>query len=118
MRYSEFKRLAQHNSWLVEEDTYTRLTIKDLHKCSISISKTDRSILWIDTSEYCQEGVTKVLKAAIKLAETPLLDREDTKYYEVKLPNLKTSDGSEQYLSFYDGDYFASRKEKPNKRKC
>lgn len=55
-----------------------------------------------------------LFKLINEYAATPIKEREDEKRYRIPLPNLKTSDGYQQYLSRKskrNGHWFASRRQ-------
>ena len=61
-----------------------------------------------DIKEDAREGLSITI---LKLAKTPIEDREDEKKFIIPLPGLITTDGKQQYLT-KNVSYFASRRDK------
>ena len=68
-------------------------------------------MLFFLKNERCNPGDLIVIKAAIKLAETPPEERQEEKKYIIPLPYLVTTDGERQYLT-HNGSFFACRRNK------
>lgn len=77
--------------------------------------------IYINTHRYTlfEEITDELLIALTEYILTPFEKRGtvESKYYEVPLFNLVTSDGEQQYLTEKNGKYFASRKDENLKQK-
>lgn len=58
-----------------------------------------------------EELRTELFDIFIKYAKTPIGEREEEKRFIVPLPGLITTDGEQQYLTYKDGHFFASRRD-------
>lgn len=104
MRYSEFKEYLTLNQIPFREDE-EKLKVT----YHVEISKIEEHSIRFVTKVINFPYEYDLLKRIIELAETPLDEREDEKSFIFPLPGLITTDGKQQYLSYKDGYYFASR---------
>ena len=83
MKYSEFKEWLLENDWdFFNQDDHISVTNV------LSVSKQDDNYILTFKDYFSNERSLALLKKSIELAETPIEDREDEKYYTVKLPFL------------------------------
>ncbi|BAP85505.1 hypothetical protein LOOC260_109660 [Paucilactobacillus hokkaidonensis JCM 18461] len=109
MKTSEFKRELKKIGDYEFDDNYV-LTASG--SWILFISSKSRNA--IDTANALYGISDELFKLAVKYAATPIKEREDEKRYRIPLPNLKTSDGYQQYLSRKskrNGHWFASRRQ-------
>ena len=66
---------------------------------------------WEFFRDIKEDARVELLSIVAELAKTPIKDREDEKSFIIPLPGLITTDGRQQYLSYKDGFYFASRRD-------
>lgn len=84
MRIDELKRIAKENGYV-----YSR-PLKDFkfenkdndHRISINSEFKDR--LWVSNTNWCDDEVFNMIKAAVEFAETPIEDREEEKKFYAK----------------------------------
>ena len=90
MKYSEFKIIAKENGWEIDMDEMiNKWVYANKNGFEIAISKSTQNYLDL----YARQGgifelhrEKEFIEACYELAETPIEDREDEKYYTVELP--------------------------------
>lgn len=113
MTYKEIEKIAKKYGWTTTSAaTLYRIEkeYEDSTKNYIVIGKFNRNVIFIK-NERCNPGDLIVIKAAFKLAETPLDERQEEKRYIIPLPHLIANDGAQQYLT-HRGTFFACRRDK------
>ena len=121
MRYKEFKEEIE--DWGRKHRYATEVTIEDSHTfVKVGVHEASYIVAHISTRYTFVLGTNwhyvmkieehargELLDILVELAKTPPEDRKDEKRFIIPLPGLATSDGKQQYLSYKDGFYFASR---------
>lgn len=84
MKIDELKRIAEENDYVLTKsfDNY-KLKRKNRGNC-IDISNVNANRVWISNISLCDDEDFKMIKAAVKFAETPLDEREEEKEYYLK----------------------------------
>lgn len=123
MKYKEFEEKIK--SWGEEHDYVTRVGI-EYFQTSIQVEYngdfyfitgiSNRHPFVIDTDWVHFNDIEKYAKAElfhilVDFAKTLPEDREDEKRFIIPLPNLVTTDGRQQYLTYKDCNFFASRRD-------
>ena len=128
MRYKKFEEKVK--AWGEKYGYETEVEIELRYVCVKTNSGTDfqtiaeigmDSKLILDTDWRLFENIEKGARAElfsiiVKLAKTPIEEREDEKRFIIPLPHLVTTDGRRQYLTYKDGNFFASRRDKTLKQ--
>ena len=93
MKYSELKTIAKKHGWEID-NSYNYWLYANKLLTKIQIDKTGTKVLNITTDgAYCSLFEEKeFIEACYELAETPIEDREDEKYYTIELPFLNATD--------------------------
>lgn len=123
MRYKEFKEKIE--DWGRKYNYETEVEIK----CNYVYVKTKFAMLfkrvarirtdltwaldtdWSSFTDIKEDARVELLSIILKLAKTPIEERKDEKRFIIPLPVLITTDGRKQYLSYNDGNFFASRRD-------
>ena len=122
MKYKEFKEKIE--VWGRTYGYITRVIIGDFETTvevesnGVSYSNADISnvrsfvldIDWIFFGGIEEHAREELFNIILQLVKTPIEDRRDEKSFIIPLPGLVTTDGRQQYLSYKDGYYFASRR--------
>lgn len=122
MKFKEFKNAVEdlgrkyHCETVIEADTdyieirfvgeYYPDTICEIHKSKRFVLDLNWN-LFIYLSENARNDLFEIVT---EFAKTPPADREDEKSFIIPLPGLITSDGEQQYLTYKDDNFFASRR--------
>lgn len=106
MKYKEIEKIAIENGWTTKSDAtlyYIEREYEDSTNCII-VGKFNRNVIFFNNN-MCTPGDFIVIKAAIKLAETPFDERQEEKRYIIPLPHLTTSNGEQLFLT-HQGNFF------------
>lgn len=94
MTYEQFKDIAKFNGWEIQADDFMDLRLTHEGGNLIVVRKIEENNFYID-NRTSFKNITDVIKAAIRLAETPLDERvAPEKYY---LKSILTG----EYLNYY-----------------
>lgn len=111
MTYKEIEKIAKKYGWTTTSAATLYRIEKEYGDSTtnyIVIGKFNMNVIFLK-NERCNPGDLIVIKAAFKLAETPLAEREEEKRYIVPLPYLKTSNGEQLFLT-HQGHFFPCRR--------
>lgn len=122
MKYKEFEKKTE--DWGIKYNYATEVEIGDFktyikvrtNKISYSIasiSNKHQLVLdtdWVTFLKIKTHARAELLDILVDLAKTPPEDREDEKRFIIPLPELITTDGKLQYLTYKDCFFFASRR--------
>ena len=115
MKYSELNEIAERYGWeKIRDDRYWLLFTKNNINIEICKYQIDIDItLWVNSSEgeIDLNDELDFINACIELGKTPLADRKGEKRFIIPLPNLVTTDGERQYLTYKNCNFFASRRD-------
>ena len=96
MKYSEFETIAKKHGWEINNDgVIDKWVYVSKGGFEILISKFEQNYFDLYTRSISVINLNKeksFIKACYELAETPIEDREDEKYYTVELPFLNVED--------------------------
>lgn len=123
MTYKEFKE--QIENWGRKYNYETEVEIKCIHvyvKTKFGMLfkrmariRTDSTWAldtdWSSFTDIEEDARVELLSVILKLAKTPIEERKDEKRFIIPLPRLVTTDGEQQYLTYKDGFFFASRRD-------
>ena len=82
-------------------------TVCEIHKSKGSIIDLD----WPTYKSLPEDARNDLFKIVTEFAATKPEDREDKKRFIIPLPGLVTTDGKQQYLTYKDCRFFASRRD-------
>ena len=112
MKYSEFEKIAKENGWELDMDeVIDKWVHADKNAFEIAISKSVQNYfdLWTRQGGVIDFRREKsFIKACYELAETPIEDREDEKYYTVELPFLNYEDKKIILNGFNDEPFWSA----------
>ena len=96
MKYSEFGTIAKKHGWEIDmgEASNGRAYVRK-NGFEIVISQFEQNYFDLRAKKECVIGLIEekeFIEACYELAETPLEDREDEKYYTIELPFLNAAD--------------------------
>ena len=123
MRYKEFKKAIEewgekyHYKPVIEVDfNYVNIGLEGdvLYDIICEIHKTQRCVIdlnWTPFRNLSENAKGHLFNIVTEFAATKPEDREDEKRFIIPLPNLVTTDGRQQYLSYEYGNFFASRRD-------
>lgn len=96
MKYSEFETIAKENGWEIGiNEELNKWVYVSKGGFEILISKFEQNYFDLYTRRISVINLNEeksFIKACYELAETPIEDREDEKYYIVELPFLNAKD--------------------------
>ena len=69
-------------------------------------------LMWIAYKELPENERNDLFQIVTEFSATKIKDREDEKQFIIPLPVLVTTDGKQQYLTYKDCRFFASRRDK------
>ena len=122
MRYKEFEKAVEdwgeiynYNPIINVGSTYIEIAFEeeDYVRIICAIHKSERFVMYLHWELYrsLSENVKDHLfKIVTEFAATPIEEREDEKRFIIPLPELITTDGKLQYLTYKDCFFFASRR--------
>lgn len=112
MKYSEFEIIAKENGWEIDMDEEdNKWVYADKNGFEIAISKSTQNYLDLYTKPgglFDLRREKEFIEACYALAETPLEDREDEKYYTVELPLLNAEDKKLSLSGFLAEPYWST----------
>ena len=83
MTYAQFKDIAKFNGWEIQADDFMDLRLTHKGGDSIVVRKIEENNFYIKNNTSFK-NITDVIKAAIRLAETPLDERAAPEKYYLK----------------------------------
>lgn len=96
MKYSEFEIIAEENGWELDiDEALDKWVYVSKGGFEILISKFEQNYFDLYTRRISVINLNEeksFIKACYELAETPLEDREEEKYYIIELPFLNNED--------------------------
>lgn len=113
MKYEEFKREAENLGFDAVKQEYCFALIFNDQLCAV-IAKD--GYLEMDTKYDAfhflnDDTKKKIFRLCTRLAETDIDERDEIRYI-IPLPQLKTTDGKQQFLTHQNDTFFASRRDK------
>ena len=123
MKYIELKRVVEE--WgkkygykpVIEVDfNYVNIGLEGdvLYDIICEIHKTQRCVIdlnWTPFRNLSENAKGHLFNIVTEFAATKPEDREDEKRFIIPLPELVTTDGKQQYLTYKDYNFFASRRD-------
>lgn len=108
MKYSEFRKLINDKGLEIFDGGSVLVTCPNTDRVYMMIDKDNTHKLTTSFSKFSELSVCDrqiLLDWAIKLASTPLDEREDEKKYYLKLDSTIITNLSYLYFSEYDGEF-------------
>ena len=89
------------------------IILKDKHCCVVhKLERFVMDLMWIAYKELPENERNDLFQIVTEFSATKIKDREDEKKFIIPLPILVTTDGKQQYLTYKDCRFFASRRDK------
>lgn len=102
MRINELEKIARENEYeltkCLEQYEFVRRSKILYHR--ITIGKVRANRLWISIKVWCDDKDFKMIKAAVKFAETPIEEREEEKKFYLEHRYFKYPDGGSKYFTY------------------
>ena len=123
MKFEEFKEKIKdwgekygYETEVVFGDFYTNVEVgtDEAYYIAAHISNIfmfDLETRWDYSAKIDNHARGELFDILIEFAKTPSEDRRDEKRFIIPLPNLFTTDGRQQYLTYKDCNFFASRRD-------
>lgn len=104
MRIDELKRIAEENDYELSKPLRDfKLVSKDNDHC-ISINSMVKNRLYISNTNWCDDRVFNMIKAATEFAETDPEDREEEKKFYLEHRYFKCTNGDSRYFQILESD--------------
>lgn len=113
-KVKEWGEKYNHNA-VVENnvtDDSIGIILKDKPCCVVhKLERFVMDLMWIAYIELPENERNDLFKIVTEFSATKIKDREDEKKFIIPLPMLVTTDGKQQYLTYKDCRFFASRRD-------
>lgn len=100
MRINELKKIAEENGYVLTRPFDNYKLERNNRENYITISGDCENKIWISNIRCCDDKDFKMIKAAVKFAETPIEDREEEKKFYLEHRYFKYPDGSSKYFTY------------------